>query len=281
MPTQEDGRAAARRRHGRRGIGKSRLGWEFEKYVDGLTDDVVLAPRPLPVVRRRRRLLGVRRDGPLAARRSLDTDAPARGRGEDPHRCRRRVGRTPAEARLAGPAARGAGSAVATAGVVRPDRSLRRRGRRSSSGSAADEPVVLLVRGHPARRHRSARPGRAPARDQPGAGSSCWCSPGPSCSSSGRRSRPVARATVVDLQPLDDPAMATLVDGLVADLPTRARAALVVAGRGRAAVRRRDGPIADRPGRGGPRGRSLRLRRPRPHARSTSTSWSHRPACRR
>ena len=31
------------------GVGKSRLGWEFEKYVDGLADARVVAPWPLPV----------------------------------------------------------------------------------------------------------------------------------------------------------------------------------------------------------------------------------------
>ena len=43
------------------GVGKSRLAWEFDKYVDGLAVDVLLAPRPVPLLRRRRRLLGARR----------------------------------------------------------------------------------------------------------------------------------------------------------------------------------------------------------------------------
>ena len=45
------------------GIGKSRLGWEFFKYMDGLQKTVLLAPRPLPGVRGRRDLLGARGDG--------------------------------------------------------------------------------------------------------------------------------------------------------------------------------------------------------------------------
>ena len=40
------------------------------------------------------------------------------------------------------------------------------------------------------------------------------------------------RATVVDLQPLDDTAMARLVDGLVAELPSRARSAIVARAEG-------------------------------------------------
>ena len=35
------------------GIGKSRLGWEFFKYMDGLAGGRVVAPRPLPRLRRR------------------------------------------------------------------------------------------------------------------------------------------------------------------------------------------------------------------------------------
>ena len=41
---------------GEAGVGKSRLGWEFEKYVDGFEATRALAPRPVPVLRRGRRL---------------------------------------------------------------------------------------------------------------------------------------------------------------------------------------------------------------------------------
>ena len=49
------------------GVGKSRLGWEFEKYADGLAGGGVVAPRPVPVLRRGRRVLGAGRDRPAAA----------------------------------------------------------------------------------------------------------------------------------------------------------------------------------------------------------------------
>ena len=45
------------------GIGKSRLAWEFYKYFDGIAGDDLLAPRPLPALRRGRDVLGARRHG--------------------------------------------------------------------------------------------------------------------------------------------------------------------------------------------------------------------------
>ena len=45
------------------GIGKSRLAWEFYKYFDGIVEHRLLAPGPLPRLRRGRRLLGARRHG--------------------------------------------------------------------------------------------------------------------------------------------------------------------------------------------------------------------------
>ena len=56
------------------GIGKSRLGWEFYKYFDGIVQIDVLAPRALPLLRRGRHLLGARGHGP-------DARADRRGRG--------------------------------------------------------------------------------------------------------------------------------------------------------------------------------------------------------
>ena len=50
------------------GIGKSRLVWEFEKYIDGLAPARLLERRPVPRLRRRRRVLGARRDGARARR---------------------------------------------------------------------------------------------------------------------------------------------------------------------------------------------------------------------
>ena len=51
----------------RPGVGKSRLGWEFEKYADGLAAAGVVAPGPVPVLRRRGGVLGAGGDRPAAA----------------------------------------------------------------------------------------------------------------------------------------------------------------------------------------------------------------------
>ena len=48
---------------GQGGIGKTRLAWEFLKYIDGVTEIVVLAPGSLAVLRRRDHVLGAGRDG--------------------------------------------------------------------------------------------------------------------------------------------------------------------------------------------------------------------------
>ena len=53
---------------GEPGVGKSRLVWEFEKYIDGLSALDLVASRPLPRLRRWGRVLGPRRGGPRAAR---------------------------------------------------------------------------------------------------------------------------------------------------------------------------------------------------------------------
>ena len=58
------------------GVGKSRLAWEFFKYVDGAHRDDLVAPGPLPRVRRRRRVLGAQRDGAHALRASSRTNHP-------------------------------------------------------------------------------------------------------------------------------------------------------------------------------------------------------------
>ena len=72
----EGGRAHLVSVTGIAGIGKSRLAWEFEKYIDGLADEVLLASRPLPLLRRGRRVLGARRDG-AHARAAIAEDEPA------------------------------------------------------------------------------------------------------------------------------------------------------------------------------------------------------------
>ena len=53
---------------GEAGSGKSRLLWEFSKYMDGVVRVCALASGPLLVVRRRCRLLGAGGDGPRAGR---------------------------------------------------------------------------------------------------------------------------------------------------------------------------------------------------------------------
>ena len=46
------------------GIGKTRLAWEFLKYIDGLVETGLVARRSQPGLRRRHHVLGARRDGP-------------------------------------------------------------------------------------------------------------------------------------------------------------------------------------------------------------------------
>ena len=50
------------------GVGKTRLRWEFDKYIDGLADDFLFHSGTLPALRRRGRVLGTRGDGAPAAR---------------------------------------------------------------------------------------------------------------------------------------------------------------------------------------------------------------------
>ena len=73
----EEGRAHLVSVVGVGGIGKSRLAWEFEKYLDGLGGGRLVAPRPLPRLRRGSRVLGARRDGAHCARASSRTRTPS------------------------------------------------------------------------------------------------------------------------------------------------------------------------------------------------------------
>ena len=126
------------------GIGKSRLAWEFYKYFDGLAAAHVLAPRPLPLLRRGRHLLGARRHGAdaLPDRRGRGAGLGAReaardARGARPRRggaaLRRAAARAAARARRAG-GARPAGPVRGLAALLRAAR------RRLSDGAR--------VRGH-------------------------------------------------------------------------------------------------------------------------------------
>ena len=147
------------------GIGKSRLAWEFEKYLDGLADRRLVAPRPLPLVRRRRRVLGARRDG-AGARRDL------RGRGRDRARSRsstrRYVSTSPIRASAAG-------SSRASQQLLGLDRADRLGPRRPVLGLAALLRAArrprhrgARLRGSPLGRLRLDRVRRAPARVEQG-----------------------------------------------------------------------------------------------------------------
>ena len=70
----DEGRAQLVSVTGIAGIGKSRLAWEFYKYFDGIVAARLLAPRPLPRLRRGRHLLGARGHG-------ADALPDRRGRG--------------------------------------------------------------------------------------------------------------------------------------------------------------------------------------------------------
>ena len=58
-PARSEGKAQLVSVTGIAGIGKSRLAWEFYKYFDGIVEDGLVAPGPLPGLRGRVDLLGV------------------------------------------------------------------------------------------------------------------------------------------------------------------------------------------------------------------------------
>ena len=64
------------------GIGKSRLGWEFYKYIDGLAGGHVVAPRPLPRLRRRASPTGRSPRWCGCAAGIAEGEEPASARGE-------------------------------------------------------------------------------------------------------------------------------------------------------------------------------------------------------
>ena len=123
---------------GQAGIGKSRLAWEFEKYIDGLVDERLLAPGPVTGLRRGHHASG--RSARWSASRAglAEGDDEPRRRGED--RGRRSTSTSPTRPS-------GAGSSRA-ARPARPRRRRRRRaarscsppGGRSSSGSREQGP---------------------------------------------------------------------------------------------------------------------------------------------
>ena len=87
-PLPRDG---ARRPHSPRvvigigGIGKSRLAWEFEKYLDGIVETVLWHHGRSPAYGEGDHVLGARRDGPEPSRPRRDrrrAGHPARSRGD-------------------------------------------------------------------------------------------------------------------------------------------------------------------------------------------------------
>ena len=182
---------------------------------------LLLAPRPLPRLRRRRRVLGARRDGAHAGghprgggRRARARQAPRVDRGAR----RRRGGASLARAAARAPARPG------RADRARPARTSSRRGGSSSSGLPSSGPVVLVFedlhwadaglldfieyllewsRSHAIFVLALARPDLLERRPTFGAG--------------GRN------ATTLSLEPLSERAMGELLDGFVPGLPDELR----------------------------------------------------------
>ena len=206
----------------------------------------VLAPRPLPLLRRGRRVLGARRDGAHALR-------DRRGRGRRAPRAR--SSRATLEEHLPDAEERALGRAARsrTCSASRTARPATRRtcsppGGSSSSGSPSSRPTVLVFedvqwadaglldfieylldwsRSQPLFVLALARPELAEKRPTWGAGKRGF--------------------TQLYLEPLPATAMSELLTGLVPGLPDDLRERGPRPGRGRAAVRRRDGAHAARP----------------------------------
>ena len=152
---------AARVDHGSAGIGKSRLAWELEKYIDGVAEDIYWHRGRSPVLRRGRHLLGARRDGPppRAADRGRRRGDDARARSPRPSTSTSPI-RTSAswiEPRAAGPAGRRGGPGRRARRTVRGVATLLRAHRRAGHDGAR-------LRGPPVGRLRPARLHRPPAR---------------------------------------------------------------------------------------------------------------------
>ena len=84
------------------GIGKSRLAWEFYKYFDGLAELRLLAPRPLPRLRRGCHVLGARGHGADALPDRRGRGASLRARASCGRRSRS-TSSTPTSARFVEP----------------------------------------------------------------------------------------------------------------------------------------------------------------------------------
>ena len=265
------GQGAARlgRRH-RRASGSRGFAWEFEKYVDGLADHVLVAPRPLPRVRRGCRVLGARRDGAHAG-------GDPRGGGARAPRSR--------------------SSAPSIEEHVSDDEER-----------AWLEPrlahLLGLPSGPPPTARTSSPPGGSSSSGSPSSGRSSWssrtcsgptlgCSTSSSTCSSGRVTTPLfvlalARPELLERRPTFGAAAATrrrsrssrspsgameeLLDGFVPGLPDELRGQILERAEGVPALRRRDGAHAARPG----AARAGRRRLPTDRARSRRSTCPRR-----
>ena len=230
------------------GVGKSRLGWEFEKYVDGLAGAGVVAPGPVPVLRGGGGVLGAGRDRPAAA---------GHRRGRPGRGCRGQAGRRAWTEFVPDPGERayvGArlGRLLGVGFAADGGRPLAREElfagwRLFFERLAAAQPVVLLVedaqhadaglldfldhlidwvRDLPVYVLVFARPELGQAR--PGFGTG--------------RNR-----TTLTLDPLDPASMDALVEALVPGMPAAGPGGGHRPGAGHPAVRGGDGAVADRP----------------------------------
>ncbi len=116
------------------GMGKSRLAWEFEKYIDGLLETALVAPGPLPRVRRRGRVLGAGRDGAHAR-------ADRRGRIRRASRCAKLPGVARRDRRRSG------GARVRGATAPAPARARGARRSRGPRGSLLRVAALLRADG--------------------------------------------------------------------------------------------------------------------------------------
>ena len=173
------------------GVGKSRLGWEFREVHRRAGREGVVAPGPVPVLRRRGGVLGAGRDRPAAA--GHRRGRPRRHRGGQAGRRAGPVRARPGRAgvcRGCGWAGCWASRSPGTAGGRWPGRSCSPGGGCSSSGWPRRTRWCCWSR-TPSTPTRacwtswiisSTGPGTCP--------STCWCSPGPSWARPGRGSAP-------------------------------------------------------------------------------------------